>query len=68
VHVACSYYHDIAPAQALGLQHVWLDRERTGEPGVAPWAHVHTASDVARAIACIDAQQAGDEAARLAHC
>jgi len=68
VHVACSYYHDIAPAQALGVQHVWLDRERTGEPGVASWAHVHTASEVARAVACIAAHQATDEAARLACC
>ena len=34
VHVANSWYHDIAPARALGIQHVWLDRDRTGEPGV----------------------------------
>jgi 2-haloacid dehalogenase len=31
VHVANSWYHDIAPARTLGLRHVWLDRERTGE-------------------------------------
>jgi len=50
VHVACSWYQDIAPAQALGIQHVWLDRERTGEPGVSPSAHVHSAADVAGAV------------------
>ena len=49
VHVANSWYHDIAPARALGIQHVWLDRDRTGESGVPALAHVHTAADVAQA-------------------
>ena len=46
VHVANSWYHDIAPARALGIPHVWLDRDRTGETGVPAGAHVHTAADV----------------------
>jgi 2-haloacid dehalogenase len=46
VHVANSWYHDIAPARALGIHHVWLDRDRTGEPGVPALAHVHSAADV----------------------
>ena len=46
VHVANSWYHDIAPARALGIQHVWLDRDRTGETGVPAQAHVYTAADV----------------------
>lgn len=50
VHVACSYYHDIAPAQALGIRHVWLDRDRSGEPGVVPSVHVSSASEVVEAI------------------
>lgn len=50
VHVACSHYHDIAAAQALGIQYVWLDRERTEEEGVPPSAHVHSASGVSDAI------------------
>jgi 2-haloacid dehalogenase len=49
VHVANSWYHDIAPARALGIQHVWLDRDRTGEPGVPALAHVHSAPAVAQA-------------------
>ena len=49
VHVANSWYHDIAPARALGVQHVWLDRDRTGESGVPALAHVHTAAGVPRA-------------------
>ena len=31
IHVACSWYHDIAPARELALRRVWLDRDRTGE-------------------------------------
>jgi 2-haloacid dehalogenase len=49
VHVANSWYHDIAPARALGIPHVWLDRDRTGETGVPALAHVHTAADVPQA-------------------
>jgi 2-haloacid dehalogenase len=45
VHVANSWYHDIEPARALGVRHVWLDRDRTGEdPGAS--THVHTAIEV----------------------
>jgi hypothetical protein len=49
VHVANSWYYDIAPARALGIQHVWLDRDRTGEAGVPALAHVDSAADVAQA-------------------
>jgi 2-haloacid dehalogenase len=51
VHVANSWYHDIAPARALGIQHVWLDRDLTGESGVPALAHVHSATDVPAAAA-----------------
>jgi 2-haloacid dehalogenase len=50
VHVANSWYHDIAPVRALGIQHVWLDRDRTGEAGVPALAHVHSAVHVPNAV------------------
>ena len=50
VHVACSWYHDIAPARAMGIKRVWLDREGTGEDPAAASAHVHTAADAVAAI------------------
>jgi 2-haloacid dehalogenase len=50
VHVACSWYHDIAPAQALGIRRVWLDRERTGEDAASASCRVHTTADAAAAI------------------
>ena len=50
VHVASSWYHDIAPADALGINRVWLDRERTGESRTRATAHVHTAADALHAI------------------
>jgi len=53
VHVANSWYHDIAPARALGIQHVWLDRDRTGESGVPALAHVHGAAAVTQAASRI---------------
>ena len=31
VHVACSWFHDIAPARDLGVKRIWVDRDRTGE-------------------------------------
>jgi 2-haloacid dehalogenase len=36
VHVACSWFHDIAPARAYGVPRIWIDRDRTGdEPSAA---------------------------------
>ncbi|MBO0700448.1 MAG: HAD hydrolase-like protein [Zavarzinella sp.] len=36
VHVACSWFHDIEPARAMGLKQIWVDRDRTGQdPGGA---------------------------------
>ncbi len=42
VHVGSSWCRDIAPARAIGVRSVWLDRERTGEDG--SWASAHVAS------------------------
>jgi 2-haloacid dehalogenase len=50
VHVACSWYHDIAPAHALGVQTVWLDRERTGEDESCASARVLSALEVPGAV------------------
>jgi 2-haloacid dehalogenase len=50
VHVASSWYHDIAPARALGVTRVWLDREHTGENPAGASVHVHTAAGVLEAI------------------
>jgi 2-haloacid dehalogenase len=50
VHVACSWYHDIAPARELGVTRIWLDRDNTGEDPSAASARVTTAADVAAAV------------------
>jgi 2-haloacid dehalogenase len=53
VHVACSWYHDIAPARALAVTRIWLDREDTGEdPGTAS-ARVLSGADVPAAVAAL---------------
>jgi 2-haloacid dehalogenase len=31
VHVACSWFHDIAPAREFGLKRIWIDRDCTGQ-------------------------------------
>jgi len=48
VHVACSWYHDIAPTRALGISRIWLDRDNTGEDASAASARVLSASEVSR--------------------
>lgn len=36
VHVACSWFHDIAPARSMGIPRIWVDRDRTGDdPSIA---------------------------------
>ncbi|HEY6361402.1 MAG TPA: HAD-IA family hydrolase [Vicinamibacterales bacterium] len=56
VHVGCSWYHDIAPARALGVTPVWLDRERAGENPAGAALHVHTEADALEAIECLVAR------------
>jgi len=51
VHVACSWYHDIAPARELALGRVWLDRDRTGEDPSSASAYLRSAADVPDAVA-----------------
>jgi 2-haloacid dehalogenase len=53
VHVACSWYHDIAPARALGINSVWLDRERTGEDASYASARVLSAAELPGAIEAV---------------
>ncbi len=51
VHVACSWYHDIAPARELALGRVWLDRDKTGEDPSCASAYLQSAADVPDAVA-----------------
>ena len=46
IHVACSWYHDIVPSQALGIKWIWLDRDATGEDAGASPARARSASEV----------------------
>ena len=41
VHAAVSWYHDMRPAQMLGIRRVWVDRERTGQDAAICTAHIH---------------------------
>jgi 2-haloacid dehalogenase len=50
VHVACSWYHDIAPARALGIRRVWLDRDRTGDDTSAATARIDSAAELAATV------------------
>lgn len=51
IHVACSWYHDIAPAGELGVRRVWLDRDRTGEDPSTATEYVQSAAAVPDAVA-----------------
>jgi 2-haloacid dehalogenase len=46
VHVACSWYHDIAPARELGIARIWLDRDGTGEDPATASACLQSAAGV----------------------
>ena len=53
VHVANSWYHDIAPARDLGIPRIWLDRDDTGEDPAAASMRVRTAAQASEAIAAL---------------
>ena len=50
VHVACSWFHDIAPARKLGIKRIWLDRDRTGEDPATASLRLLTAKDLPAAV------------------
>jgi 2-haloacid dehalogenase len=50
VHVACSFYHDVAPARELSVRCVWLDRDRTGEDRAAAAAYARGTEEVPAAV------------------
>ena len=56
VHVACSTYHDVVPAEALGIRTVWLDREREGTGPAPASAHVSSAEEAVEAIGTLFAE------------
>ncbi len=58
VHVACSWYHDIEPAQTLGINRVWLDRGGSGGGTTPKCVRVHSAAGVAGAIGALFADEA----------
>jgi 2-haloacid dehalogenase len=56
VHVANSWYHDIAPARELGILHLWLDRDGGAgsvmdQRGASP--RVRSADQVCRAVTAL---------------
>lgn len=55
VHVACSWFHDIAPTRKLGIQNVWLDRDGTGEEAATASRRVVSAAQVVEAVRALTA-------------
>jgi 2-haloacid dehalogenase len=51
VHVACSWFHDIAPTRDLGVKSVWLDRDRTGQDVPNGCLRISSADDLHQAVA-----------------
>ena len=50
VHVACSWFHDIAPARDLGIKRIWLDRDRTGDDPAAASLRLLSPTDLPAAV------------------
>ena len=50
LHVSSDWHADIVPAEAFGIQRVWLDRDRFGEDPSRATAHVRTAGEALRAV------------------
>jgi 2-haloacid dehalogenase len=61
VHVACSWFHDIAPARELGLKRVWVDRDRTGEDAADATARLPDAKNLAAVVRRLTESTASDE-------
>jgi 2-haloalkanoic acid dehalogenase type II len=76
VHVGSSPYHDIGPAVAHGVRHVWLDREGAGLSGAgdaslaasAATLRVRSGAEVPDAVACLFAHQPAEGVPAAACC
>jgi 2-haloacid dehalogenase len=53
IHVACSLFHDVAPANALGLRAIWVDRRGDGDArGLEPELVVRDIAELADRLGC----------------
>ena len=50
IHVACSWYHDIQPSREMGVQRIWVDRDRTGDDATAATLRLEDARTLPEAI------------------
>jgi len=55
VHVACSWFHDIAPAREFGLKRIWVDRDCTGEDPAGATVRLADATGLVEAVKRLDA-------------
>ena len=53
VHAAVSWYHDMVPAQELGLRRVWVDREHSGHDASIVTAHIHDMASLPATVAAL---------------
>ncbi len=53
VHVACSWFHDIAPAHRAGVPRVWIDRQRSNEDPALATAVLPDLRDLASVVRTI---------------
>ncbi len=49
-HVACSGFHDLAPARELGIKRIWLDRDAVREDRWGATLRLESAVDLAAAV------------------
>ena len=49
-HTACSWIHDIAPARALNVPRIWIDRETSGHDPLAATAVLTNLRDLPRVV------------------
>jgi len=57
VHVACSPFHDIAPARELGLARIWIDRDRAPDDPAAASIRLPDATALPAAVADLMARR-----------
>jgi 2-haloacid dehalogenase len=53
IHVANSWFHDIAPARDLNIPRIWLDRDDTGDDPSAASGRVRSAAQIREAVATL---------------
>lgn len=54
IHAACSWFHDLPPARAMGIRSIWVDREETGQDPSMATRRITSAAELVNTVRSLE--------------